>query len=276
MNYQQVFSEVWAELGFKVEARAAIATVALLVCRVAPVFLFSPFIGGEVTPSQVRLGVSVLFALVLFPAVAASAGAMPLHPIPLVLLFFKEVFIGYCLAWCVGGVMHIVQSAGQLADNFSGANMAQMLVPQLQQQVSLLSAFKVQLTIAVFLTLGGYRIILDALVLSVQAIPVHKMPELSNGLWAFTEVILRDFGNIIAVAAAMAGPVLVSTFLTDLALGMINRVAPQVQVFFISMQVKPLVGTATTFAALGIIMDRFLREAGAMDKLLLHVVQGLK
>jgi flagellar biosynthetic protein FliR len=64
--------------------------------------------------------------------------------------------------------------------------------------------------------------------------------------------------------ALSASPVLLATFLTDLALGMINRVAPQVQVFFVAMQIKPAVTIVIMFTAIHLILNRIVDEFGVM------------
>ena len=66
------------------------------------------------------------------------------------------------------------------------------------------------------------------------------------------------------LALAIASPVLLATFLTDLALGMINRVAPQVQVFFVAMQIKPAVTIIIMLTAMHLILNRSVEEFGVM------------
>jgi flagellar biosynthetic protein FliR len=66
------------------------------------------------------------------------------------------------------------------------------------------------------------------------------------------------------ISMALCAPVILATFLTDLALGMINRVAPQVQVFFVSMQIKPAVSILILFTSVHLIMWRVADEYGVM------------
>ena len=69
---------------------------------------------------------------------------------------------------------------------------------------------------------------------------------------------------MIRIALALASPVLLATFLVDLALGMINRVAPQVQVFFVAMQIKPVVTVLIMVTAIHLIVERLIGEYGVM------------
>jgi len=161
-------------------------------------------------------------------------------------------------------VFDAAQVAGQLMDNMSGTNMAQIQVPSLQQQVSLYGALKLQLVITLFLTLNGHHLVIHAFADSFEMVPIDAFPKFSHGFWPFFDLIARVFGDMMRIAMAISAPVLLATFLTDLALGMINRVAPQVQVFFISMQIKPAVSILIVFTAMHLIMTRVADEYGVM------------
>jgi flagellar biosynthetic protein FliR len=80
---------------------------------------------------------------------------------------------------------------------------------------------------------------------------------------------------MLRIALALSSPVLLATFLTDLALGMINRVAPQVQVFFVAMQIKPAVTVLIMFSAMHLILGRTVEEFGVMFRWLGQVLRLL-
>ncbi|WP_139709013.1 flagellar biosynthetic protein FliR, partial [Aeromonas allosaccharophila] len=85
-----------------------------------------------------------------------------------------------------------------------------------------------------------------------------------DGPWPFFDLMIRVFADLLRVSLALAAPAMLATFLTDVALGAINRVAPQIQVFFISMSVKPLVSVLLVFLVLGALMDRMQGEMVVM------------
>jgi flagellar biosynthetic protein FliR len=99
---------------------------------------------------------------------------------------------------------------------------------------------------------------------SLALIPLDQFPRFSHGQWAFFDAMLRMFGDLLRISIALASPVLLATFLTDLALGMINRVAPQVQVYFVSMQIKPAVTILIMFTSIHLILGRMVGEFGHM------------
>ena len=245
-----------------------IFTVGLMLCRIMPVLIFSPFLGGEVVPTEIKMGTGVTLGIVLYPAVAATVGPLPTSALPYIALMCKEVFIGICMAFVINTVFEAARVAGTLIDTMSGSNNAQLYVPQLGQQVSLFTSIKVQLAVVLFLTLNGHHVVIEALADSFISLPLDRFPQFSHGFWAYFDLLTRAFADMLKVSLSLAAPAMVAAFLTDLALGMVNRVAPQIQIFFISMAIKPLVGVAIMFTSLYLIAGRLQTEFAHMLKLL--------
>ena len=275
MTLPDMLEQVRHEFGLKVDFTVALLTMALLLTRILPVILLSPMLGGETTPTEVKLGLGLMLGLVMFPAVVPRIQYVPLFALPFIATLVKELFIGLCLSFMVSVVFDAANIAGQLMDNMSGTNMAQILVPQLGQQVSLYASLKLQLVVTLFITLNGHHLVIEAFADSLSWVPLDQFPKMSHGSWAFYDLILRTFGNLMRVAVALSAPVMLASFLTDLGLGMINRVAPQVQVFFISMQIKPGVAVLIVFFALNLMLDRMVGEFGGMFALLQRALQLL-
>ncbi len=264
MNLQEALRAVADELGIKVSLTVVMLTIALLMARVLPVVILSPFLGGEVVPTEVKIGLGLVLGLVLYPAVADRMQFVPVTALPYIMLLLKELFIGLCLSFVVGMVFQAAVVAGTFIDTMSGTNMAQVMVPQIQQQVSLFSSLKLQLSVTLFLTLNGHHLVIGAFAESLEAIPLDQFPRFGSGAWPFFELMLRTFQQLFIIGLALSAPAFLAAFLTDLALGFINRVAPQVQVFFVSMQIKPMVTVLIIMVATHLILERLLGEYRAM------------
>jgi flagellar biosynthetic protein FliR len=262
MTLTDMLVQVKHEMGIKYEFTVILLGFALLLARILPVFLLTPMLGGDSTPGEVKLGLGVLIGLVVFPGIEHSLPLIPTTPLMFIAVLVKELFIGFALSVIVGIVFDAAQVAGQLNDNMSGTNMANIMVPQIAQQVSLYSSLQLQLFITLFLTLNGHHLIIGAIADSMVAIPIETFPKFSHGMWPFFDLLARVFSDMMRIAMALSAPVLLATFLTDLALGMINRVAPQVQVFFVSMQIKPAVTVLVVFTSMHLIMNRVVIEYG--------------
>jgi flagellar biosynthetic protein FliR len=249
-----------------------IFTVGLLLCRIMPVVVFSPFLGGDVVPVEVKMGVGVTLSLVIFPLVSDRMGALPISALPYIALMLKEVFIGFALAYIINIVFDAARVAGNLADTMAGTQNGQLYVPQLGQQVTLFSSLKVQLAVVLFLTLNGHHVVIQALADSFVAIPLDAFPKFSGGAWPFFDVMIRVFADMLQISLALSAPIVLSAFLTDLGMGAINRVAPNLQVFFIAMAIKPLaavvVGSITLYMLIGRLQQEYVTMLGILKKAL--------
>jgi flagellar biosynthetic protein FliR len=269
---QAIMEAVRDELGLRLGFTQVLLAFALLMARVLPVILLTPFLGGETTPNEVKLGLGVMIGLVLYPVLLTQVPSIQINAFYFIALMFKELFIGLCLSFVVGMVFDAANAAGTLVDAMSGTNQAQLMVPQIATQTSLFGKLQLQMTTVLFLSLGGHHLVFNAFADSLAQVPLGEFPRMSHGTWGFFEAILRIFGDMVRIALALASPVLLATFLVDLALGMINRVAPQVQVFFVAMQIKPVVTVLIMVTAIHLILDRIVQEYGVMFRWLEHVL----
>lgn len=269
------FQTALNDLGLRSNISVIIMAGALLMSRLMPILLFSPFLGGETLEPEVKIGLGAMFAVVMFPAVEHSLPNIPMSAIPYVCLMLKELFIGLSLAFVVDMVFQAAQVAGHILDTVSGSSNAQVMVPQIGHQVTLFSSLKMQLAIVLFLTLNGHHLVISALADSFLVIPIDKYPPFSHGMWPFFDLILHVFNELMKVSLSIAAPAFVASFLADLALGMVNRVAPQVQVFFVSMQVKPMVVTVMTLVGIHLVLERLVVEFKHMFDSLSQAIQLL-
>jgi len=262
MSLTDILTQARNEFGIRVDFSLALFSMALILARLLPVIIFSPFMGGESIPPQVRIGLGVVLGVLLFPALSEQVVQIPIEVVPYLALLLKEIFIGFTLAFIVGLVFHAAGTAGGMIDSFSGLMQAQTLVPQLQHQATLYSSLKFQLAVVLFLTLNGHHWVLEGLAESFLKLPLNEFPRFSLGMWPFVELVLRVFGNLFRIGLMLASPVLLAIFLTETALGTINRAAPQIQVFFIAMSIKPAVAALMVFVALHLMVQRIVQEYG--------------
>ena len=263
------------ELGVRIDVTMAILTVALLMARVLPMMVLSPVLGGEAVPTEVKIGLGLVLSMVLYPFVEARITILPTSAIPFIAVLLKELFIGVCLAFIVNLVFEAARLAGALIDTLAGTSMAQLVVPQLQSQASIWSSLEFQFAAVLFLTLHGHHLIIEALADSLQAIPLDRFPAFSGGAWAFFETVIRAWAGLFEVGLALSAPALLVVLLTDLAFGIINKIAPQVQVFFMAMSLKPLLATLIILVSLQLLATRLAGEFQMMFRFLRRALDAL-
>lgn len=271
MRIAQVLTEIGAQLNLTL----LILTVALLLARVLPVIILSPVLGGEAIPTELKIGLGLLLSLVLYPVVAERMSFLPVSPFPVIALLLKELFIGVCLAFIVNVVFEAARVAGTLIDLLAGTSMAQLMVPQLHAEASIWASLKFQLAVVLFLTLNGHHLVIGALADSLRDVPLDRFPAFSGGVWPFFETILRLSANLFAVGLVLCAPALLVTLLIDVAFGMINKVAPQIQVYFVAMSIKPVVATLVVLVSLRLLAARFTDEFETMLRVLRQALGAL-
>ena len=256
----------------------SILLAALVMARVVPLVQLVPYLGGKATPQMVKLGLALALAVLVYPAVwlSGAAAALPASPLVLAALVFKEVCIGLVLGFVAALVFEAVRMAGQMIDAARGQTMANVMVPQLPERVSVSANFGYQAAIVVFLMLGGHRIFLGGLIRSFVWIPPQSFPALQEGsLQLVALTVLRLTADAITLGLLLAFPVIASILLLDLFLALVNRAAPQINVFFLGMPLKALLGVAVLLLALDMVVARMMDEAFGQLGVVLELVEAL-
>ncbi|MET0753988.1 MAG: flagellar biosynthetic protein FliR [Pyrinomonadaceae bacterium] len=233
--------------------------VGLSFARLVSFFSIVPFFGGAAVPARVKVATAMALVVILYPSIAASVPenqALGFGPLGFIALLTKEVLVGFTLGFIASLVFEAVQVAGRIIDFQRGSTMAELYAPQIQSRVSELGQFKLQLAIVLFISIGAHRVFIKSLLQSYDFIPALTFPHFAPGWSPAAELIVKMTAAVFTIGLQLAAPALIALLLTDLFFGIINRVAPQVNVFFLSMPVKMLVGVIVILIALPVIASR--------------------
>ena len=223
-----------------------VALVAILA-RVAPAIWIAPFPGGRYVPATIKLAVSVMLALVLYPLVAPSAADLQkLPPLMLGAVLIKEAMIGAGLGFVVAMAFWAAEAAGWLADRVrtgdgrsTGSPMGNLLL---------------LLTILIFVLLGGHRIFISALAGSYEALPLTAFPA-AAGVAGFAQLSMRLTADLLLVAVTLAAPVLATLWLADVAVGIAGRYSASSGSFFFAMPLRAMLGVLVMALAVGVLAE---------------------
>jgi flagellar biosynthetic protein FliR len=226
--------------------------VGLGAARTVPVAWLVPPLGGARLPAAARLAFGLLLAALASPALAAGVerAGFTQGGVQLVAVLARELVVGSGFGLVVSFAFRAAETAGRLVDVLRGAALAEVLVPTSEERASPLAALYGLLAALVFLELGGVPRVLEALVASYRAVPLAAtLPPAT--LRAAAAVVVVASARVLEVSVALAAPVVVALWLTDLALGMIARVAPQVPVYFVGLPAKGLLAVGVVLLGLG-------------------------
>jgi flagellar biosynthesis protein FliR len=242
--------------------QAFLVLVGLAFARMLSFLIVVPFFGGAAVPARVKVATATAFVVILYPALASElprdGGPLPFGPMGFMALLAKEAFVGYTLGFVASLVFEAVQVAGRVIDFQRGSTIAELFAPQLQARVSELGQFKLQFAIVLFLAAGAHHFFIGSLLRSFEVVPAFGFPEIRAGWTPAAEFMTRVTGGVLSVGVQLAAPVMIALLLTDLFFGIVNRVAPQINVFFLSLPVKMFIGLAVVLLALALYKDRYI------------------
>lgn len=226
----------------------------LLFLRCTSAIVLAPVLGHSSVPTQVKAGLGVFMAFALYPLMAARGIQVDLHLGPLAVIALQEVMTGLAIGFASGLIFAGAQVAGELIGFDLGLSLATAFDPETGPN-NIIGSFLYLAMVLVFLLLDGPQFILQALMLSYESVPVGGLA--MSGSTA--EKLLQMAGVIFVVGLKCAAPIIVASFLLNLALAVLARVAPQVNVFIISFPIKIGVGVIVLMAAAPILVYAFKR-----------------
>jgi flagellar biosynthetic protein FliR len=233
----------------------SVALALLILARTIPMVVLTPIFGGKTVTGQIKVGIAMILMMVLFPVISPLVkGNLPTQGMALWTLVLKEAAVGSMIGFLSSLVFMAIESAGHLIDIQRGTAQASVLVPQLDIQGPVFANLQIQLATVFFFTVNGHHLFLRGYFDSFRIIPVNSFPNLSGHFLTFVEQSIRMSGDVLIVAIQMTGPILLAILMVDIVMGVTNRIAPMVQVYFLAMPIKAFVGILIFLASFGYIM----------------------
>lgn len=223
----------------------------LTIARILPIITIAPFLGAKNLPGTVRMMFSVALCMLFLPSnLLAIHGNIP-YDMTFIGYLLKELAIGAVIGFIAAAPFYIAQAAGTLLDHSRGSSALQVTDPTTQTQTSPIGILYNYILIAVFFALNGPFLFFDALAQTYQMIPVDRLINASffDLRLSFWKQIIAMLQHIMNLVIQLSAPALIGMLLTDLFLGIANRMAPQVQVVFLGIPLKSWVGIALIAAS---------------------------
>jgi flagellar biosynthetic protein FliR len=215
-------------------------TFLLVFARISAAVVTAPPLSTRAAPSTVKAGFALLFSLALVPGAVPLVGAVPVSLIGLALVVGKNVLIGLAIGFIAQILFACVQIGGQVADTQMGFGFMNLVNPFSQQQSSVMSTFLQQMALTLYLLANGHLVLLGAMRESFQS--------LALGIGGHG-VVAQSVGAVVqstcVLGLRIALPTIGILLTTDIALGLVARTVPQINVFIVGAPAKILVGMAT-------------------------------
>ncbi|WP_181884570.1 flagellar biosynthetic protein FliR [Neobacillus piezotolerans] len=240
----------------------------LVFVRLASFFLAAPVWRDRQIPPQFKIGFA-FFVTVMVAGTVEPAHIPDLDSVYL-LLVLKETVVGISLGMLTAFLLYAIQLAGSFVDLQSGLAMSTLFNPQTGVQEPITGRFYYAMAMLFFLSVDGHHILLKGAVASFQWIPAELwLPAGAAGSMAALSISITK--NMFWIAVLIASPVMGTIFMVDIALGMLSKMVPQMNLFVVGIPIKLLVHYIVLF----ITMPVFFFVMGKLIRTMTHSIESI-
>ena len=245
------------------EFHRLILAYVLAATRMGGALMILPATSSSMITGIARTAVTLAFATLTVPMIMGTMPPGEPSWALMTLLAVKEAVIGFLLGFFAAIPFWVAENIGNFIDNQRGATMGEVYSPLSGTQVSTTGIFFTQLVSTIFFSSGAVIVFLGATYSSYAVVPVFGgWPALAGDT---PEFMLGTLDSMLATMFVISAPVIILMFLATIGLGFVNRTAPQLNVFFLSMPVKSALGVALLVIYLQYILDILVyREESAI------------
>jgi len=229
----------------------------LIFARLGAIVMLIPGIGETFVPARVRLSFAFLFALVLFPILGGTVPAVPTTVSGAGGAMIQEVLIGLMMGAILRLFMTSLSTAGEIVSIQTTLSFAQTANPTEAQPTASLGTFLGLVGLLLIMTTNLHHLFIGAVVKSYTIFPFTRAVPVADAGQLAVQTVSRSFG----LGLQLAAPVLVFSLVFSVATGLVARVMPQFQVFFVAAPLQVLLGLSVFALSLGSIgmvwVDRY-------------------
>lgn len=257
---------------------APLSLMLLFLGRMLPIIGLAPFLGARVLPNPVKVALALSIFVILLPQLLLYS-QKPVHFDTLLILYlFKELFIGFAIGFLVSIPFTVVQTAGMIIDHQRGGASLMVNDPTIQNQSSPIGTLFNMVLIYIFFYIDGPFTLFDIIARSYEVIPPDQfLPPsffiIDSPFWIN---MIKLFNEFMILSIQMCTPALITILMTDVFLGIANRLAPQVQITFLGMPLKSLLAILIIWAGWYILTGEFAHQSLIWLNKIAEMVQYLK
>lgn len=224
----------------------------LVLARTTSFFVTAPFFRISGVPNLVKVALGFMVAVLLFPGLAPARSAFGSNW-GYALAVINESLAGLALGYLTSLIFSAIQVAGQLLDIHMGLAMSTLFDPQNASSTTIIGQFFVILGLLLFFQLNGHHTLLLALNESFSYLPLGGVYLDGSIVWA----VVKLFAGMFGLALRIASPVIAVLVVSDVALSLVSRMVPQLNVFILGFPLKVGLGMLTLIAILPLLVTVF-------------------
>jgi flagellar biosynthetic protein FliR len=219
----------------------------LILIRTSGLLVSAPLLAHKGIPAFTKAGFAIFFALVLVPVQQDNLPAAPGQLGDVAGAVLREALFGLALGLAMNLVFLGLQMASRIVGVQMGFGLGGVFDPITGADSGVFDQFYTLLVTLVFFSINGHFMIITALAETVNAVPLGTFDPFA----ALTPAEISSLAAGLTITAVrIAMPVMAALFLVDLGMGLVARTVPQVQILFVAMPIKVVVGMVVLMAAL--------------------------
>ena len=227
---------------------AQIFAAGLVFARVGAMVMLIPGIGEAAVPPRIRLAFAFLMAMVLAPLVAPNV-IVPGTVSGTAGMVIREVLIGLMIGAVLKMFIASLATAGEIVSIQTTLGFAQTANPSLGQPQTTLSTFLSLLGVVLIMTTDLHHMFLAAMARSYTLFPFEQTLPVGDAATLAVQTVAGSF----ALGVQLAAPVIVFSLVFNIATGLIGRVMPQFQIYFVSSPLAVILGLSVFALSIGVI-----------------------
>jgi flagellar biosynthesis protein FliR len=238
----------------------------LVFARLGAIVMLLPGFGENFIPPRIRLSFALALSLMLFPIVAGAAPPLPGGPGDMAFAVIRELLIGLMIGGVIRMFMGSLATAGEVVSLQTTLSFSQTANPSQAQPSTTLATFLGLMGIVLIMTTDLHHLFVAAIVRSFTLFPMGRDVPLADAV----QMAVRTMGGSFALGLQLAAPVVVFSLIFNIATGLVGRVMPQFQVFFVATPLIVLMGLSVFALSLGVIgmvwVDRYRDLVGTFTR----------
>ncbi len=212
--------------------------ILLIFIRIFSAFAATPIYSHSSIPTQVKIFIAFIIAFIIFSITSPTNIAIEFNAWWLFAMAIKEIVVGLIIGFTLNLIFYGFSFAGTFVGFDMGLAMAQVMNPIEKTNGNVIGQVIYFMALMIFFILNGHHYIIRALAYSFQVIPIGEF-KASEALFT---LMIKYSASVFIIAVKIAAPILVSFFLIHVAEGVLARMIPQMQVFFVTQPLKIGIG----------------------------------
>ena len=242
----------------------------LIMARMGGFVLFNPLFGRQNVPGAVKGGLIMLLSFTVF-SMTDQTVTVPDSALVLMIHFALEMLMGYLVGLVIQLFFYIPSLGGEIIDTQMGMSMGRTYDPSSQTSTTVTASLLSALMMLLFFAANGHYTLLRIMMSSGNLVPYGQVALGQDLYWSIVELFIEC--TVMAIKLCM--PILAAELLGQVAMGILMKVIPQINVFAINIELKVIIGLGLLLVLLMPFSEYLLRAENQMLVTVRNLLAGM-